>query len=71
MRRKEKWWNKKYVSEAIAIIIIVGIFALIALPFVGWNYLQRYVNNGDGTATRGIVFEKTIYLPKVVEANAI
>ena len=54
-----KWYNRKPMNEIIVWTLVL--IVLIAYG-TGLNYVQRYTLNIDGTATKGIIFKKTIVL---------
>ena len=55
--------NKKWVYNITIAIMTIGMILAIFSPFALWAYTQRYVVDDNGiTATKGIMFEKTIYL---------
>mgnify|MGYP006899556704 CR=1 FL=1 len=57
-----KWWDRQPWIGLILSVLTISMLLVMISPFVFWSYTQRYVDNLDGTATMGIMFEKTIYL---------
>ena len=55
----KKWYNRKPMNEIIGWTVVLTV--LIAYG-TGLSYVQRYTLNIDGTATKGIIFKKTIVL---------
>ena len=67
----KKWYNRKPMNEIIGWTVVLTV--LIAY-LTGLNYVQRYTLNSDGTATKGIIFKKTIVLSeykKIGSGNGI
>lgn len=57
-----KQLNKKWVYTLVIWLIVAGMVLAMMSPFVLWNYSQRYVQDSNTTATKGILFQKTIDL---------
>ena len=67
----KKWYNRKPMNEIIGWTVVLTV--LIAYG-TGLSYVQRYTLNIDGTATKGIIFKKTIVLSvykKIGSGNGI
>jgi len=52
----------KWIYNVVVALMAIGMFAGMALPFVGWAYTQRYIADNNTTATKGILLQKSIYL---------
>ena len=55
----KKWHKREPMNEIIGWTVVLTV--LIAY-WTGLSYVQRYTLNSDGTATKGIIFKKTIIL---------
>ena len=48
----------KLMIMSIVVVMLIGA----SLPFIGIAYTQRYITDNNETATKGIWFQKTVYL---------
>ena len=55
----KKWYNRKPMNEIIGWTVVLTVLIVYG---TGLSYVQRYTLNIDGTATKGIIFKKTIIL---------
>ncbi len=54
--------DHKWIYNIVLWIMMGAMIAAMASPLVLWSYTQRYIQDSNTTATKGIWFEKTIDL---------
>ena len=61
-RTNTKWWDRTPYAQMIVTGIIMAMLVALSSPIVIYSYTQRFVVDNNATATKGILFQKTIYL---------